>query len=157
MVTESATTNEQLTFSNGNGMTIASKESTMSVSAHGGQPKGSTIAASKDFEERVEKCKQEAAKNYDFVRNKYKTMNKRVPWGSLTMIIDGAKRKFDLPTSTIIQKNSIRERVKRSNFRLIQQPGHTLPLLEIEPYILHLIDQLAKMRAPLNVLSLIHI
>jgi len=36
MVTESATTNEQLTFSNGNGATIASKESTMSVSAHGG-------------------------------------------------------------------------------------------------------------------------
>ena len=78
-------------------------------------------------------------------------MNKRVPWGFLTMIIDGAKRKFDLPASTIIQKNSIQEHVKRGNFRLIQQPGHISPLLEIEPYILHLIDQLAKMRAPLNV------
>ena len=78
-------------------------------------------------------------------------MNKRVPPGTLTLIIQRAKEKYGVPSTTNIQIETIRTRVKKGNLGLAQVADNPSPLLEIEPYVLHMIDQLAKMRVPLNV------
>ena len=78
-------------------------------------------------------------------------MNKRVPPGTLTLIIERVKEKYSVPSTTNIQIEIILTRVMKRNLGLAQVAGNHSLLLEIEPYVFHMIDHLAKMRIPLNV------
>jgi len=69
-------------------------------------------------------------------------------------IIDAAKKKFDIQPSTSIKIETIRSRLKNKTLNPatgIVKQGTPSPMIAVEPYIVQVISQLAKMRTPISV------
>jgi hypothetical protein len=112
-----------------------------------GRPKGSTYAASKSFDDRIELPTKEAA---ELLAQLYsnKSRKKHLNKGSLEEIIEKSKEKHGVDEDTLILKETVRQRVKRGT-----KSGHigqTSPMAQIEPYLVELILQLSSMRTPIT-------
>ena len=129
--------------------TMGTGQSTMIENATGGRPKGSTVANSADLEKCIRLTKQEAAEAFSLVKSHAKKCKKRTTKGVLALIIINYKAKHNIPTETHISKETIRSRAKRGKFTG-GIPGNTSPMVAIEPYIVELICQLAKIRVPIT-------
>jgi hypothetical protein len=115
----------------------------------GGRPKGSTVAASLSDRKRYEDAMIDAVEAYKKVKAKVKRQNKRMKKGELSLIILDIMEKHDLRSTTYsINEKAIRQRF-RQNTKSAKH-GLKSPLLEIEPYVVTLILQLADMRVPLT-------
>jgi hypothetical protein len=112
-----------------------------------GRPKGSTSAAAKSLNDRIESATKEAAEQLAKLY-KNKSRKNRLNKGSLEEIIEKSKEKHGVGEDTLILKETVRQRVKRGS-----KSGHigqTSPMAQIEPYLVELILQLASMRTPIT-------
>jgi len=114
----------------------------------GGRPKGSTVASSLDEKKRLEEAMADAVEEYREAIKKVKNEKERLRKGELTKIISKCREKHNLCHSILIKEETIRKRVQRNSKGSHQ--GLKSPLLSIEPYVVSLILQLAKMRIPLT-------
>jgi hypothetical protein len=114
----------------------------------GGRPKGSTVASSLELKKRVDLAMEDAVNKLREAQAKSKNTNERMKKGALTEIISNTKAKYDLGDSITINPGSIRQRVKRNTVTSLL--GTKSPMLEIEPYIVSVITQLANMRVPIT-------
>jgi hypothetical protein len=116
----------------------------------GGRPTGSTNDASKTLEDRKRKAFDDAAAIY----SELKTM-KRLPHGGLKRIIERAKVQNGLESQEnfTISAHSVRSR-HRNNFKLspgvVTKRGPTSPLAPVEPLLVELCIQRARMGQPLS-------
>lgn len=124
-------------------------QSTLMVEARAGRPKGSTSANSSDLERRIRLAKQEAAERFSLARRRAKRCNKRTTRGTFAFIIVDCKAKHNIPEGMHISVETLRSRAKRGNFKG-GNVGNTSPMEDVEPYIVELIGQLAKMRVPIT-------
>jgi hypothetical protein len=123
----------------------APMESTSSKIA--GRPKGTTIAAGKSLEQRVDLATKEAVDwlaNY----NKKSKSKKRLKKGLLMEVIRAAKEKYFVDDNISICCGTVRQRVKRNSNS--GHVGQTSPMLQVEPYLVELIIKLAEMRQPIT-------
>jgi hypothetical protein len=119
------------------------------ISILGGRPKGTTTANALDKETRIEKATKEAVAEFGKMKLKAKTTNGRLKKGSLTSIILACMQKNNLSSeNTEINSKTVRQRLLRNTKSSINGPKS--PLMDIEPYIVSLIIQLANMRVPLT-------
>jgi len=123
----------------------APKKTTETV---GGRPKGSTDAAAKDLEMRVEEATKEVVKNLKKRKQEIRSNKKRLRYGLLDEIIVSSKKKYCIPDDVIISKECVRQRVKRNSNG--SHAGQMSPMIEIEPYLIELITKLANMRTPIT-------
>ncbi len=114
----------------------------------GGRPKGSTVASSLDEKKRLEEAMADAVEEYREAIKKVKNEKERLRKGELTKIISKCREKHNLCHSILIKEETIWKRVQRNSKGSHQ--GLKSPLLSIEPYVVSLILQLAKMRIPLT-------
>lgn len=137
--------------------TTASTESSSTISAtttlpYGGRPKGTTAVASSIMAEKVKECISNSAAEYMRVREEEKEKGggeSRVKRNTLACIILREKEALGIPPAVNINFETVRTRAKRKN----NQGTNTArisPMLEVEPYIVELIDQLGKMRPPIT-------
>ena len=89
-----------------------------------------------------------------------KINNKRTSKGTIALIIDAAKERNGIPANVKVGFEKVRSRavIKIMNGREVQNGQHLIskhgrqsPMNEIEPYLVGLIQQLAKMRVPISV------
>jgi hypothetical protein len=80
--------------------------------------------------------------------NKKATGKGRVQKGFLTDIINECKARHSLDDTIQIKDDTVRQRVKRKSNSGTVRPKS--PLLQIEPYVVSLIIQLANMRVPIT-------
>ena len=89
-----------------------------------------------------------------------KNNNKRTSKGTISLIIDAAKERNGIPANVKVSFETVRSRaaikIKKSGEvqngqHHISKHGHQSPMNEIEPYLVGLIQQLAKMRVPISV------
>jgi hypothetical protein len=134
---------------NGGGTTTLDTNASFLV---GGRPKGSTMALSRDYQHRIKMAINDTAEQYSAVRQESKMNNlSRAPRGVLTKIIAASKEKYNLHHSTTIKIETIRTRVKKKETIAggIVAQGTPSPMIAIEPYIVQIVSQLAKMRTPI--------
>jgi hypothetical protein len=154
LVTTTASTAEDL---NDSGLAqqqliTITEESVLVVGHSFGRPKGTTVASAREVKERVKLATAEAATEYKIVRDRAKMENKRATRGLLTKIVAAAKHKYRLDASTVISIATVWTRAQRNKLNpAINRGGTPSPMLTIEPYIVELILQLARMRLPINV------
>jgi len=118
-------------------------------SVFGGRPKGSTVGFQLDVRQRIEAATKHATDALGQAKHDEKTKGKgRVAKGLLTTIINDAKAMHNLDDSVVISEDVVRQRVKRKSNN--GKVGPKAPLLQIEPYIVSLIIQLANMRVPIT-------
>jgi hypothetical protein len=117
----------------------------------GGRPTGSTIEASKTLNERKRKAFDDAANIY----SRFATRS-RLPHGGLNRIIERAKLQNGLENedSWTISANSVRSRhrngsIKESS-RVLACRGPLSPLAPVEPLLVELCIQRARMGQPLS-------
>ena len=101
----------------------------------GGRPKGATAAAVRDVGQRHEIAMREICDLYAVAQENFKDANMRVKNGTLAMIITEAKARNGLPEETFMNRSTI----------------VNSPMLAIDPYMVELIHQLARMRNPISV------
>jgi hypothetical protein len=114
-----------------------------------GRPKGTTLQNNIIMKRRIEVASEEAATRLSQVLKRTKVNNQRAAKGALTKIINECKVKHGIPCSLEIKKETIRSRVKRGKHKGGNK-GHTSPMIEIEPYLVEIIGQLASMRVPIT-------
>ena len=73
---------------------------------------------------------------------------KWLPKGLLDEIIEDSKLKHGLDDEVVILKDTVRQRLKRGSTN--RHAGQVTPMAEMEPYLVELILQLAKMRTPIT-------
>jgi hypothetical protein len=115
-----------------------------------GRPKGTTNTSTHNFRKRVKLATKEASQEYKRVRDMLKAANQRAPRGSLTIILDLAKAKYNVKSANISQAK-VCTRARRNNLDPICRGGTPSPMLPVEPYIVELVCQLGSMRCPINV------
>ena len=113
----------------------------------GGHPKGSTDA-------RYEELKRKfiLATNYASIKfSEVKTLSGSADLkrGVLDSIIEEAKTKFNLPANYMINKETVRTRVKRGNLTA-NHKGTPSPMEKVEMHALDIICQMAELRQPLT-------
>jgi len=86
----------------------------------GGRPKGSTDAAAKDLERRVEEATQEVVKNFKSKKKESRSSKKRLQYGLLDDMINLSKKKYCVPDNIIISKECIKETLRT----ITQDIGH---------------------------------
>ena len=123
--------------------------------AYPDRPKHSTMAFSRDYQQRIELATNHVNNQYRAVSYSTKKNNKsRVKKGELTKIIDAAKKIFDIQPSTSIKIETIQSRLRNKTLNPatgIVKQGTPSPMIAVEPYIVQVISQLAKMRTPISV------
>jgi hypothetical protein len=112
-----------------------------------GRPKGSTSAEAKSVAARVELATKEATEELEEI-NKSKSAKKRSNKGLLDAIIGKAKLNHGVDEEIVILKDTIRKRLKRGSTN--GHVGQSIPMAEVEPYLVQLIIQLANMRTPIT-------
>jgi len=101
------------------------------------------------MEVKVKLASQEAADRYSESRKRARSRNTRTKKGELTSIINECKAKHSIPDNIKIEPECIRSRVKRGKHHG-GISGNTSPMVEIEPYLVELMQQLEKMRVPIS-------
>jgi hypothetical protein len=83
----------------------------------------------------------------------------RLPSGTLSAIITASMQKFKLAENLElkIKESTIRSRNKRGNHNPIMPQGTPSPMIQIEPYLVAVITQLARMRSPINCSTSLHL
>ena len=114
----------------------------------GGRPKGATAAAVRDVGQRHEIAMREICDLYAVAQENFKDAKRRVKNGTLAMIITEAKARNGLPEETFMNRSTIVNRVSQ---KMGHRHGRVSPMLAIEPYMVELIHQLARMRNPISV------
>jgi hypothetical protein len=108
-----------------------------------------TVGFQLDVRQRIEAATKHATDALGQAKHDEKTKGKgRVAKGLLTTIINDAKAMHNLDDSVVISEDVVRQRVKRKSNN--GKVGPKAPLLQIEPYIVSLIIQLANMRVPIT-------
>ena len=120
---------------------VSSTNSHMNI----GRPVGSTEAKKRERKQELIEAKNEVATTYATILSERKIKNKRIEKGMLSTIINDVKGKRGIQDS--ISPCAIRKRVKRNS--LINRHlagGQVSPLERIEPIIVSIIVQMARMR-----------
>jgi hypothetical protein len=116
-----------------------------------GRPKGRTNIQARDLKERIRLATAEAAKSYSIVRATARANNKpRAPKGELAQIVRTSKQKYGVD-DVHISIETVRTRAQRHIFDPAVAQGTPSAMLNIEPYIVETIAQLARMRSPINI------
>jgi len=113
----------------------------------GMHPKGSTDACYEEL-----KRKFILATNYASIKfSEVKTLSGSADLkrGVFDSIIEEAKTKFNLPANYMINKETVRTRVKRGNLTA-NHKGTPSPMEKVEMHALDIICQMAKLRQPLT-------
>jgi hypothetical protein len=120
---------------------------------HFGRPKGTTESYSREVQERVRLATIAAAKEYKAVieMTKMSKHRQRLRRGTLRSIIARAKETYNVQDHIRISEYTIRSRCRRNCVHPPVQQGTPSPMLGIEPHLVELIIQLARMRCPINV------
>ena len=115
-----------------------------------GRPSGSTCANKETKRKRLIDAKNEVASRYAKMTEKAKKSKKdRVSKGSLVQLIDDVRRKRNIKEQ--ISPMAIRKRVYRNSLESHHMAGGQVsPLVKIEPVIVSIIVQMARMRQCLN-------
>ncbi len=119
-----------------------------------GRPKGSTKTRSREAKDCISLATKEAAKQYQVLMARNQKENggrSRLTRGTLTSIIATAKEMYNVEESHSICETTIRSRYRRNNLSPLVQQGTPSPMLSVEPHLVALIVQLARMRCPINV------
>jgi hypothetical protein len=114
----------------------------------GGRPKGSTTANILDQKKWIELATQSAVQLLAEAQSKKKRSGSRIEKGALTEIIMKMKQDYQLPDDIIILESTVHQWLKRNT-----KSGHcglTSPMIEIEPYLVSIIIQLANMQVPIT-------
>lgn len=115
-----------------------------------GRPKGTTSLSSRETRSRIRLATTEASIEYKSIRDSAHAENKKAPRGALTKILELAKEKHHVKNARI-SKATIVTRVRRNKLDPISRGGTPSPMLAIEPHIVELVSQLARLRCPINV------
>jgi hypothetical protein len=83
------------------------------------------------------------------VREELQQKNKKASRFTLACIIGGRKEALGIPPGVEINIETVRSRAKRKKPQG-KNEASTSPMLEVEPYIIVLIEQLSKMRVPIT-------
>jgi hypothetical protein len=129
--------------------------------AAGGRPKGSSYKSKRDVKKRQRLALLEATKQYQRALKK-----KRQEDGATTCLMHGtlatikvgkAKALCNVENFTI-HPSSIRSRCKRNHINpVLVSQGTTSPMAAVEPYLIAIILQLARMRSPINATMGLHL
>jgi len=138
------TTNDSLLSSLSN---VSSTVPSKSKSA--GRPVGTTMLQKKNDEMKLIDAKNEITEKYNKVRESAARMESRVKYGSLNQIIKSVKSKRNIKAD--ISSSAIRKRVQRKSLVSHHIAGGQIsPLKKIEPLIVDIILQMARIRQCLS-------
>ena len=115
----------------------------------GGRTKGTTQMASASMQRNIEECIVQSATEYMRVREELQQKNKKASRFTLACIIGGRKEALGIPPGVEINIETVRSRAKRKKPQGKNEASMS-PMLEVEPYIIVLIEQLSKMRVPIT-------
>ena len=134
-----------------------------------GRPKGSTQQHLMEITERIRLATADATRKYSAALAHRRiaieedkgrhTTALRLPSGTLSAIITASMQKFKLAENLElkIKESTIRSRNKRGNHNPIMPQGTPSPMIQIEPYLVAVITQLARMRSPINCSTGLHL
>ena len=114
----------------------------------GGRPKGTTQMASASMQRNIEECIVQSATEYMRVREELQQKNKKASRFTLACIIGGRKEALGIPPGVEINIEKVRSRAKRKKPQGKIESSTSRTMLEVEQYIIVLIEQLSKMRVP---------
>lgn len=123
---------------------ISSTGTDGSKKSKGGRPAGTTHASRKLAELKIVDAKNEIAKEYAAVMKKHKRIGTRVRKGTLELIIKKVSKKMEIKDT--ILPATIRQRYYRKHIVSHHVGGHISPLNSIEPTIIEIILQMARIR-----------
>ena len=115
-----------------------------------GRPKGTTSMSSREMRNRIRLATTEASIQYKSIRDGTHAENKKAPRGTLTKILELTKEKYNVKNARISEATIV-TRVRRNKLDPISRGGTPSPMLAIEPHIVELVSQLARIRCPVNV------
>ena len=113
-----------------------------------GRPQGTTALDRKRQKDKEIQCKNAITIKFKAAKKEAERRNKRVTKGKLEKIIETEKKIFGL-TTTKISKSTIRTRVLK-NALICTHAGQCSPLQKIEPILVQIIVQMARIRQPLT-------
>ena len=130
---------------------------TGNVRGKGGRPNGTTDVNKKVSNLSVIAAKNEIALTLD--SEKKSLGKKRLRAGRLDEIISEVKKRNGLPDDYVINKSTIRQRLKKKQNLMVyvDHPGHASPLSQIEPEIVAVLIQMAQIRQCLTPSQAIHL
>jgi hypothetical protein len=114
-----------------------------------GRPKGSSSQAARILLENTELLKNDIAVEWTQRVNKL-SEGRRMKKNELDELIKEKSEEYQL-TDITISKSLIRQRVKRNKAICQPHSGTKTPMAPVEKYIVTLMEQMAKMRQPLNI------
>jgi hypothetical protein len=158
---ESTSILSELTLDTGagnSGNTMAGSTST-SVDNVGGRPKGSSAESKRDSKQRERLAMLAATQEYQEELKKKRKQDgstARLMHGTLATIIEKAKALYNVENSTI-NPSTIRSQCKRNHINPVVSQATTSPMAAVEPYLIAVILQLARMRCPINVTMGLHL
>ena len=124
--------------------------------AAGGRPKGSSDKSKRDVKKRQRLALLEATKQYQRALKKKRQEDGATTClmhGTLATIIGKAKALCNVENFTPIHPSTILSRRKRNHINPVVLQGITSPMTAIEPYLIAIILQLARIRSPNNATS----
>ena len=130
-------------------MTTQHTTTATSTKPHG-QPIGTTTNAKLDLAHHVALTRKEAAEQFYAAQQTARQQRKRLEKGTLAQIIKSCHETNSLPQEIQICPETVCTRAKKTNFKMQTHPGTVSPLAAIEPYIVALMIQCARMCAPIN-------
>lgn len=113
-----------------------------------GRPRGTTDLDRKRKREKEIQCKNAITIKFKAAKKEAERRNKKLRKGMLDKIIEVEKKIFGL-TTTKIPKATIRTRVS-NNSLICSHAGQCSPLQRIEPLLVQIIVQMARIRQPLT-------
>ena len=113
----------------------------------GGRPTGSTNASKQNTERCIVEAKNEIAQRFAACQRK-RSKGGRIPKGTLNNIIKEVCDKRNLKET--ILPNGIRQRFYRKKLTIRHKPGQISPLDRIEPTIIRIILQMARIRQSIS-------
>jgi hypothetical protein len=117
-----------------------------------GRPKGTTESSSREVDERTRLATIAAAKEYKAATEQRKDKHQqRLQRGTLKSIMARAKQTYNVQGHIRICESTIRSRCRRNCLQPLVRQGTPSPMLGIEPLLVEIIIQLARMRCPINV------
>jgi hypothetical protein len=157
---ESTSTLSALTLDTGGNSDSAMGATSSNDDNVGGRPKGSSADSKRDLKRRERLAMLEATRQYqDKLMKKRKSdgSNTRLKHGTLATIIEKAKALYNVVENSTINPSTIRSRCKRNHINPVVAQGTTSPMAAVEPYLIAVILQLARMRCPINATMGLHL
>jgi hypothetical protein len=155
LTAEEAAFLERVQCCNNNPATATTRAGTTSM---GGRPSGSTVNNKRELNAGVRLATAEAARAYkDTMDKNIEEGRSRLAKGELDSIIMKAKTKYNVHPANSICKSTIQSRYKRNNLDPATSQGTPTPMAAIEPYLVEVILQVARMRRPINATAGLHL